>query len=188
MFRIEQRKIPHLASGRPLPNHRCGPASCSDPSSKAVNHEGGLAHPRRCFVTNLTCSRALWSPAEPDKPLRCYGRTEIRQANKKPSMILENLRNVDGFPHEGVNITIYGIHWTAMMMFGVAGGPVRNKTELQRFLSSRSACSGYTTLRRPAPVHVAPVRILGVLLRSNDHPTRLSRRCADNLEMIQPAK
>ena len=45
-------------------------------------------------------------------------------------MILEDLRNVDGCPERGVNVTVYGIPWNAMLMFGAAAGPVRNKAEL----------------------------------------------------------
>jgi hypothetical protein len=36
-------------------------------------------------------------------------------------------------PDKGSNITVYGMPWNAMMMFGVAAGPVRNKAELQAF-------------------------------------------------------
>jgi hypothetical protein len=48
-------------------------------------------------------------------------------------MILEDLRKVDGCPERGVNVTVYGIPWNAMLMFGAAAGPVRNKAELQGF-------------------------------------------------------
>jgi hypothetical protein len=49
-------------------------------------------------------------------------------------MILEDLRNVmDGYPERGVNVTVYGIPWGAMLTFGAAAGPVRNKAELKRF-------------------------------------------------------
>jgi hypothetical protein len=30
-------------------------------------------------------------------------------------------------------VTVYGIPWRAMLMFGPAAGPVRNKAELQKF-------------------------------------------------------
>jgi hypothetical protein len=30
-------------------------------------------------------------------------------------------------------VTVYGIPWNAMLMFGTAAGPVRNKAELQEF-------------------------------------------------------
>jgi hypothetical protein len=43
------------------------------------------------------------------------------------------LRNiVDGCPERGVNVTVYGIPWNAMLTFGAAAGPVRNKAELKR--------------------------------------------------------
>jgi len=48
-------------------------------------------------------------------------------------MILADLQQVDGCPKKGVNITVYGIPWNALMMFGAAAGPVRNKAELQQF-------------------------------------------------------
>jgi len=45
----------------------------------------------------------------------------------------EDLRNiVDGCPERGVNVTVYGIPWNAMLTFGAAAGPVRNKAELKR--------------------------------------------------------
>ena len=49
-------------------------------------------------------------------------------------MILEDLRNVASCPERGINLTIYGIPWKAMLMFGAAAGPVSNKAELQSFL------------------------------------------------------
>jgi len=48
-------------------------------------------------------------------------------------MIREDLSKVDGCPERGVNVTVYGIPWNAMLMFGAAAGPVRNKVELQKF-------------------------------------------------------
>jgi kynurenine formamidase len=47
--------------------------------------------------------------------------------------ILEDLRNVDGSPARGVNVTVYGIPWKALLKFGADAGPVRNKAELQQF-------------------------------------------------------
>jgi hypothetical protein len=47
-------------------------------------------------------------------------------------MILEDLRAIDGCPAHGVNVTVYGIPWRAMLMFGAAAGPVRNKEDLTR--------------------------------------------------------
>jgi hypothetical protein len=58
---------------------------------------------------------------------------QIKSENEIKAMILEDLRKMDGCPTQGVNITVYGIPWKAMMMFGVAAGPVRNKAELQAF-------------------------------------------------------
>jgi hypothetical protein len=49
-------------------------------------------------------------------------------------MILEDLWKVDGCPERGVNVTVYGIPWNAMLMFGAA--PVRNKAELQGFFET----------------------------------------------------
>ena len=40
---------------------------------------------------------------------------------------------MDGCPERGVSVTVYGIPWRAMLTFGAAAGPVRNKAELQKF-------------------------------------------------------
>jgi hypothetical protein len=56
-----------------------------------------------------------------------------KTAQELEAMILEDLRNVDGCPARGVNVTVYGIPWKALLMFGADAGPVRNKAELQRF-------------------------------------------------------
>ena len=40
---------------------------------------------------------------------------------------------MDGCPERGINVTVYGIPWNAMLTFGPAAGPVRNKGELQKF-------------------------------------------------------
>ena len=48
-------------------------------------------------------------------------------------MILEDLIKVDGCPQAGLKVTVYGIPWNAMLMFGAAAGPVRNKNELKGF-------------------------------------------------------
>ncbi len=58
---------------------------------------------------------------------------QTKTAEELQAMILQDLRTVDGCPDHGVNITVYGMPWKAMMMFGVAAGPVRNKAELQGF-------------------------------------------------------
>ena len=48
-------------------------------------------------------------------------------------MIHADLSQMDGCPHQGVMVTVYGIPWKSMLTFGVAAGPVRNKAELQMF-------------------------------------------------------
>jgi hypothetical protein len=58
---------------------------------------------------------------------------QTKTAEELAAMILEDLRKVDGCPERGVNVTVYGIRWNAMLMFGAAAGPVRNKAELQGF-------------------------------------------------------
>jgi hypothetical protein len=58
---------------------------------------------------------------------------ETKTAEELAAMIHEDLGKVDGCPKVGVNVTVYGLPWNAMLMFGAAAGPVRNKEELQRF-------------------------------------------------------
>lgn len=58
---------------------------------------------------------------------------QVKTAEELEAMILEDLRKVDGCPEQGVNVTVYGIPWNAMLMFGAAAGPVRNKDELKQF-------------------------------------------------------
>ena len=58
---------------------------------------------------------------------------ELRTAEELAAMIREDLSNVEGCPASGVVVTIYGLPWRAMLTFGVAAGPVRNKAELQDF-------------------------------------------------------
>ena len=58
---------------------------------------------------------------------------ETKTAEELAAMIREDLSNVDGCPERGVSVTVYGIPWRAMLMFGAAAGPVRNKAELQKF-------------------------------------------------------
>ena len=58
---------------------------------------------------------------------------QSKTAEELETMILEDLRKVDGCPKDGVNVTVYGIPWKAMLMFGAAAGPVRNKDELKAF-------------------------------------------------------
>jgi len=56
-----------------------------------------------------------------------------KTAEELEAMILEDLRKVDGCPQKGVNVTVYGIPWNALLMFDAAAGPVRNKDELMTF-------------------------------------------------------
>jgi hypothetical protein len=58
---------------------------------------------------------------------------QTKTAEELEAMILEDLTKVDGCPQAGVNVTVYGIPWNAMLMFGVVAGPVRNKNELKGF-------------------------------------------------------
>ena len=58
---------------------------------------------------------------------------ETKTAEELASMILADLHQVEGCPKKGVTVIVYGIPWKALLMFGAAAGPVRNKAELQRF-------------------------------------------------------
>ena len=58
---------------------------------------------------------------------------EIKTEDELAAMIQEDLRKVDGCPQRGVSVTVYGLPWKAMLMFGAGAGPVRNKEELKRF-------------------------------------------------------
>lgn len=58
---------------------------------------------------------------------------QIKTAEELASMILADLRQVEGCPKAGVTVIVYGIPWRALLMFGAAAGPVRNKAELKRF-------------------------------------------------------
>jgi hypothetical protein len=49
------------------------------------------------------------------------------------AMIHADLSQIEGCPQQGISVTVYGIPWKSMMMFGVTAGPVRNKAELQFF-------------------------------------------------------
>jgi hypothetical protein len=59
-----------------------------------------------------------------------------KTAEELSAMILQDLRNMDGCPQDGVSVTVYGIPWNALLTFGVAAGPVRNKAELQWFFEA----------------------------------------------------
>ena len=58
---------------------------------------------------------------------------ERKTADELAAMIHEDLSKVDGCPKHGVKVTVYGIPWRAMLSFGAAAGPVRNRAELQKF-------------------------------------------------------
>ena len=58
---------------------------------------------------------------------------EKRTAEELETSILLDLRGVVGCPERGIKVTVYGMPWKAMMMFGAEAGPVRNRPELQRF-------------------------------------------------------
>ena len=58
---------------------------------------------------------------------------ESKTAEDLAAMILADLSKVDGCPQRGVSVTVYGIPWKAMLTFGAAAGPVRNKAELESF-------------------------------------------------------
>jgi hypothetical protein len=73
----------------------------------------------------------------PSKDTRAMENSEPAKQSKTASeleeLILADLLNVDGCPQKGVKVTVYGIPWKAMLMFGAEAGPVRNKAELQGF-------------------------------------------------------
>jgi hypothetical protein len=57
-----------------------------------------------------------------------------KSANELAAMIVADLREVDGCPKAGVNVTVYGSNpWNSWLSFGSAAGPVPNKSELQEF-------------------------------------------------------
>ena len=60
---------------------------------------------------------------------------ETKTADELASMILADLRQVEGCPTEGVTVYVYGIPWNALLMFGAAAGPVRNRAELKQFFN-----------------------------------------------------
>lgn len=57
---------------------------------------------------------------------------QLKTAKELEAMILADLSAIDGCPAQGVNVTVYGIPWRAMLMFGAAAGPVRNREDLKR--------------------------------------------------------
>ncbi len=58
---------------------------------------------------------------------------QLKTAEELEAMILEDLCAIDGCPARGIKVTVYGIPWNAMLMFGAAAGPVRNKEDLKQF-------------------------------------------------------
>jgi hypothetical protein len=61
-------------------------------------------------------------------------RTKQRKtAEELAAMVYADLSQVADCPKQGVTVTVYGIPWKSMLMFGAAAGPVENKTELQSF-------------------------------------------------------
>jgi hypothetical protein len=60
---------------------------------------------------------------------------ETKTADELAAMIHADLSQMDGCPKQGVKVTVYGIPWKSMLMFGVAAGPVKNKAELQGFFN-----------------------------------------------------
>lgn len=58
---------------------------------------------------------------------------ETKTADEVAAMIHADLIQMDGCPKQGIKVTVYGIPWKSMLMFGAEAGPVRNKAELQSF-------------------------------------------------------
>ena len=58
---------------------------------------------------------------------------EAKTVEELAAMIHEDLSKMEGCPAAGVQVTVYGIPWKAMLTFGAAAGPVRNRVELQKF-------------------------------------------------------
>jgi hypothetical protein len=62
---------------------------------------------------------------------------ETKTEDELATLIHADLSQMEGCPQEGVtSVTVYGIPWKAMLTFGVAAGPVRNKAELQRLFEA----------------------------------------------------
>jgi hypothetical protein len=58
---------------------------------------------------------------------------KTKTAEELAAMIVADLNQVVGCPKLGVNVTVYGIPWNAMLMFGIAAGSVPNKAALLEF-------------------------------------------------------
>jgi hypothetical protein len=50
-------------------------------------------------------------------------------------MILQDLRQMDDCPQQGATVKVYGIPWNAMLTFGVAAGPLKDKAELKELFA-----------------------------------------------------
>jgi hypothetical protein len=61
---------------------------------------------------------------------------QVTTAEELAAMIREDLSKMDGCPKRGVNVTVYGIPWRAMLTFSVAAGSVHNKAELRGFFEA----------------------------------------------------
>ena len=58
-------------------------------------------------------------------------------------------------PKYGVSVTVYGIPWNAMLMFGAEAGPVRNKAELKKLFSLVSQHRSAHVKKGPERTHAA---------------------------------
>ena len=56
---------------------------------------------------------------------------QTKPAEELERMILQDLRNVNGCPERRVNVTVYGIPWSAMLTFGAeaGSGPQQGRVE-----------------------------------------------------------
>ena len=102
------------------------------PESARLHHRGAVVHPLVRFVATILLSE-LGLMAKPRLAMEGPKYTkQTKTAEELEAMILEDLRNVEGCAQSGITVTVYGIPWKSMLMFGAAAGPVRNKAELQR--------------------------------------------------------
>jgi hypothetical protein len=66
------------------------------------------------------------APANPAK--------QTKTVEELAAMIHQDLSQIEGYPKQGVKVTVYGLNpWNSMLTFGVDAGPVPNKADLQRF-------------------------------------------------------
>src|SRR6266436_1708700 len=66
------------------------------------------------------------APANPAK--------QTKSVEELAAMIHQDLSQIEGYPKQGVKVTVYGLNpWNSMLTFGVDAGPVPNKTDLQSF-------------------------------------------------------